>query len=682
MGVPGPGFGEWALALLAWAALAAIIGEFVRAVASRFVPLWRRLEPVERGLVDFYLGGALLYLVAVVPGGAFTAPVVYLLPIAAAVGAVALAFRASRKPGWTDELVASISSLTRPVYLVVLFSALGLFLVELSIALPVGTGNTFDSSLLTTYTSLLLQNHTAPLSFAPYAPTGLLYPQGTTAWLGWVQVVFALPPARTSLLVTPLFFALAPLAGFVFGRRVLGSDRAGLAAALLLAWVGPGTRAIVYGSNDFVLAFPLVLLLAGEAVVWLRSPVPRFSDAFAFGLLAGYSAAMNPVGAEWLLLALPIAALLVRPRFGGRARDWLARWGVAVAAAFVGILPSLYVLAQGRASPGFVPGATSAPQGSPTGLTEAQFFGYIDPFLFGSSDTGLSPLAALRLELAILIALGLAVLFLAARSSAIGRYIEPFRPFFAAAVSAVIVLLGVLWLASTGFGPAVSIARLTSGDELAAWLFSIYGLAAALPLALALERFVGWVRRTGPPEEERPRGSTARSRSGPPATMWRALLPITIALVVVVPGVVLTTTELPPSLSGLYRDFGNVTAADFDLLEYAGAHLGAGARVLVAPGSAGLFLPGYCANIVLLYPMVPGFRTVNASYELLVRDLPNGTISPSDALALAYLHVDDIVVTGNNTQLWPAFSPRAFLTDPARYDPLFAESDAFLFAVV
>lgn len=682
MGIPGPSVGEWALALLAWATLAVVLGELVRTLVARVIPLWRRPEPIERGLLDFYLGGALVYAVAAVPWSAFVAPVVYLLPVVAAAALATIAVRASRRPGWTAELRASLAPLARPVYLIVLLSALGLFLVELSTAAPVGTGNTFDSSLLTLYTSLLLRNHATPLSFAPYASAGLLYPQGTTVWLGWAQMVFALPPARTSLLVTPLFFGLAPLSGFVFGRRFFESDWAGLAAALLLAWVGPGTRAIVIGSNDFVFAFPLVLLLAAQAVVWLRSPLLRFRDALAFGLLAGYSAALNPVGAEWLLLSLPVAALLTHPRLGGRALGWIARWLVSIAATLVGILPSLYVLAFDRSRLAFSLGVPSSAPGQAPGISEAQFIGSIDPFLFGSSATGLSPLAALRLELVILIVIGFALLVLVGRDSEVGRYFERFRPFIAGAVAATIGLLGVLWLARAGFAPAVAFSQISSESELSWSLFALYGLIAAVPLALVLERFVGGVRRTVPAPESKRSMVRARRAVGSSRSVLRTLVPLAVALVIVVPGVVLTPTELPKSLAALYHDFGNVTASDFDLFRFAGESLPSGARVLVAPGSAGQFLPGYCPDIVLLYPMIPGWPTVNASYELLVRDLPNGTLGPRDVQALNDLAVGFVVVTGNSTTLWPAFSPQPFASNPSSYRTLFHEGDAFLFEVV
>jgi len=682
VGIPGPSLAPWAIALLAWAALAAILGELVRRLLARVVPLWRRLEPVERFLLDFYLGGAFLYVLATIPWDAFVGPVVYLLPIAAWVVLGVLWMRSSHRPGWSRTVREYLATLVRPVYLIVLASALGLFVVELATALPVGTGNTLDSSLLTLYTNSLLQHHATPFSFAPYAATGLLYPQGTTVWLSWAQLLLGPPPARTALLVTPLFFALAPLAGFVFGRRLFGSDRAGLATALLLAFVGPGTRAIVVGSNDFVFAFPLVLLLAAEAVVWLRTPLPAFSDAFGFGLLAGYSVALNPVGAEWILVALPVAALVSRPRFGGAVRGWFARWAVTVGTTLLGTVPQLYVLLTERSTPGFFAGASAPASGISSGISTSQFIGAIDPFLFGSSDTGLSPLAALRLEIAILLVLGLALLVLVPQDSALGRYFERFRALLAGAVAATVGLLAVLWAASTGFAPAVTFTQISSESELSWWLFALYGLIATAPLVLALERFAGWVRRTEPVRENGRASSRPgpRPRDSPPIA--RALAPLAVALVILVPGVVLTPTELPPSLSDQYHDFGNVTAADFALLAFSGSYLPSGARVLVAPGSAGQFLPGYCSNIVLLYPMVPGWRTVNASYERLVRDLSNGTLGPADTQAISQLEVQYIVVTGNSTILWPAFSPRPLLADPSAYPVVFSQGDAYLFGVL
>ena len=76
MSLPGPSGGIWGLGLLAWALAVVVLGDFVRQVGGRLIPSWRRLEPIERGLTDFYLGGGLLYLLAALPVGLFVAPVV------------------------------------------------------------------------------------------------------------------------------------------------------------------------------------------------------------------------------------------------------------------------------------------------------------------------------------------------------------------------------------------------------------------------------------------------------------------------------------------------------------------------------------------------------------------------------------------------------------------------------
>lgn len=675
MSLPGPSGVAWALELLLWAAAAVVVGELVRLVAARKASAWRSLDSIERLLLDFYLGGATMYLVAALPIAAFVAPVVIGLPVAAGVALVIIAV-ARRSRNSAVALLRPWGSLLRPAAATALLAALALFVFELAVALPIPTGNTYDSSLLTLYVSLLIQHHTLPLSFQPYAPVGLLYPQGTTVWLGWAQIDFSLPAARTSLLATPLFLALAPLGAFVFGRRAFGSDRAGVALAILLVAVGSWTRVLVAGSNDFVFAFPLVLLLAGQAFGWLRGTLPSLPNALAFGLLLGYSAALNPVGAEWLLPSLFLAAILVRPAFSGAPLRWIGRWAIASLMSLVALLPTLYVLVQGRSSPGLTPGAGAPPAGTAIGITGAQFVGSIDPYLFRPSDVWLSPLPLLRLELAILLTLGLGILFVVRRPSALARYLEPFRAFVLAGMAMAIGLIGLLWAASTGFGPAVRFAEISSAAELSIWLFTLYTFVGGILLVLLLERATSdWKRTAATPAL--PPGRTG-SRS-PSFGLPRGTVPVLLVLLMIVPGVALTPSELPPVLATLYQDFGNVSAADLDLLSYAGSHLPAGSRVLIAPGSAAGFLPGYAPDVVLLYPLVPGWEWLNASYNIVRAQLTNATLNATGRDALSNLDVQYLIVTGNNTVLWPAFSPAPMLADPGTFPLLWSEGDAYLF---
>jgi hypothetical protein len=670
---PGPTGAAWALALPAWALAVALVGEVVRGWTARAVPWWAGSDPIERGLLDLYLGGAVLYLVAALPLGAFGLVAVAGLPLVAAVVLVVRAVTA-RHRGTAGSVGRFLAPLGRPWALVAVASAVALYAIELVPALSTGTGNTYDSSLLTTYVALLLHHGTIPLSFRPYESAMILYPQGTTVWLGSAQLTFGLPPARTSLLVTPLFLALEPLAGYALGRRLLGRETAGAAFALALAWLGPGTRGWVGGSNDFVLAAPLVLLLAAQLGTWTGPTVPTWGDAVGFGMLAGYSAALNPVGAEWLLPALLVAAALARPAFAGAVGRWLLRWASAVAASLVGILPTLYVLLLGLHSPGFVPGAPSASASAPTGISVAQFLGSIDPFLFRTGDIELSPVPLLRLELALLLVLGVAALLLAERSSTWDRRMAPLRRWALAVGVAVVALLALLTASSVPGSPVRAVSYVTNGSELSASLFVVFGLLAAVPLAWAFDRLDEPSRGTPPPAPRHAAPPPGRERWTRPL-----LVPLAVALVIVVPGVVLTPTQLGPVLSELYGDFGHVSSDDFALLAYAGEHLPSGSRVLVAPGSSAEFLPGYATSIVLLYPMEPGLPYVNASYALLVRELTNGTLDAQGQGALTALDVGYVAVTGANTVLWPPFSAAPLLGNASEFVPLFHEGDAYLF---
>jgi len=669
---PGPSGPVLVLGLLGLAVASAVLGESVRLIATRWVVAWRELEAVERGLLDFFLGGAVLYLLAALPVGGFSLASVVAVLTAGAIGVVWVAARRWRSRSLSFRTL--VGPLVRPAVLLTGLAALALLLFEVAVALPVGTGNTYDSSLLTFYTARLIEGHQLAFSFLPSASVGILYPQGTTAWLGAGQLLLGLPGARTTLLLTPLFFGLAPIGGFVLGRRLLGGDLGGLAFALVLAAVASWTRVLVGGSNDFVLAFPLVLWLAGQAVGWMRS-VPTPADAVGFGLVLGYSAALNPVGAQWLGPALLIMGLIAVPRLAGSARRWLARWGAAMLTALLPLLPTWYVLARGVSMPGYLPGAGPA-SGSPSGFDTARLVGYVDPYLFGPHDVWLSPLPAVRAEIVLLFTVGLALLFLAGRAT-LGPRFGPIVAFLLGGIVATVGLIGVDWSGSVG-GPVGALASVISEGEASIWLLTWYALIATLPLAVVLEWAVRANRSVppSPPHPARPgRWSLDRRPSGAAAA-----LPLVIALVIVVPGAVLTPTQLAPVLSTLYHNFGNVTEADFDLLSYSGAHLPSGARVLVAPGSAGEFLPAYDPTAVLLYPMLPGWTELNASYTLLVSELTNATLPANGIAALRVLNVQFIIVTESNSVLWPAFSPAPLLFDN-EFPRLFQEGGALLFSV-
>ncbi len=681
MDPPGPGGIAWSLALLALAVAFALVGDVVRSLTARWVPFFGDREPIERGILDLYLGGAVLYALAALPLGVF----VPVLP-AIVLGAGAIAFVLLRVRG-PRSASAGLRALLRPLgtwpYLAALSAALVLFGTEVALAAPVATGNTFDSSLYTTYTALLFLHGTIPVSFAPLAAQGVAYPQGATVWFAAAQSLFALPPARASLLVTPLFLALSVPAAFLLGRRWLGSDRAGVAVALTVALLGSWNRLLVAGSNDFALAFPLVLVLLARAPDWIQPGAIPWGNALGVGALAGYAAALNPVGSQWWFLTLPVAAVLVRPMFGGSVRRWWSRWFVALGAAVPFVLPSLGVLVAGRQSPGLVPGSAALPTGTVTGLGLGPLIGSMDPFLFGPGDFAFSPFPVLRAELAILLAVG--ALGLIGATTAWGRTDLRADLFGRLTLAGTVVAVGLMVLetfAHPGTPVLEDLPFVTSVGELSILLFSLYTFVAAYPLAFLFDR--GRVAPRSGPSEDRPASAAdagRRRRASRSAPVLGAPLAAFIALALLVPGVVTTATSVPAYTETLYTDFSNVTAADFALLDWCGSNLPAGSRVLVAPGSAAEFVPGYAPRLVLFYPMMANYAAANASYALAVRELTHGLLDAAGQAALANLAIGWILVTQNNSVLFPPFSPSPLLGDPAGFVVAFHQGDAYAFRV-
>jgi len=666
--LPGPGAAALFADLLLLALLAIVIGEPIRSLLARRSAWLAGVDPAERALVDLYLGGALVYVVAAVPLG------LYYLPVVAAVALLAWGLRLDLGPSPMASARASFGSIVRTVrrvpYLVGLAAFLGLLAVEVAAAAPVPTGNTYDSSLYGLYSALLLLHHTLPMTLAPVDTVGVAFPQGPTAWFTFGGGVLGLPPVRSSLLVTPLFLALGVPAAFAVGRRWWGSAEAGAAVALVFALLASFPRGIVAGSNDLVLSLPLVLLLAGFARVWSDRAPPTWADALAFGGLAGYAAALNPVGPQWLFLTIVVAGILAAPRLGGAPLAWLARFVGAVAVALVFIAPTLDVLAIGHSSPGFIPGGATPPSGAPFGTSVAQFFGGIDPFLFRPTDTWLSPFPVLRAELAILLGLGAALLLLGAYGRLPGC--QPFARFALSGGLVAILVIGAYVPAQDHLAGFSQLVYLSSATETSIVLFLVYTLVAAVPLIVVFE----WFARR-PAASPTPAMSRRRRFLGRPVDRSEALA-IVLALAILLPGAGVTAFSLPGQLESSYENFSNVTAADLAMLQYAAGVMPAGSRVLVAPGSAAEFLPSYDPNVVLLYPMVPNYGSVNASYTLLVRELTNNSLDPEGYAALASLNIDYVAVTQRNSVLFAAFAPLPLVQDPG-FHVVFQQGDAWLF---
>ncbi|MCI4348342.1 MAG: hypothetical protein L3J97_06985, partial [Thermoplasmata archaeon] len=430
---------------------------------------------------------------------------------------------------------------------------------------------------------------------------------------------------------------------------------------------------------DFVFSFPLVIWLLARSDVWREPNPPSWPTAIAYGAMLGYSAALNPVGAEWLFPSLVVLGLANGGLTVSYLRHAVPRWIGALLVGILFVTPDLWGILSGGGARFVSSGGVGEP--APTGelgISPARLVGSIDPFLFRSHDLWLSPFPALRLELAGLLIAGAAVLLFPRLFRQLGPQGPRFRQLIAATFSLAIVFLLVEAGAAQKLSALESLALISSAAEVSVYLFAIYTILAALPLYLLIK-----VARGGTDEGLARSGTDApnssnRERPHRPRLTGPRAIGIVLVVGLIIPGIVVTGVDFPSYLQGLYGSYGRVTAGDFALFAWAGHGFPAGARVLVAPGSAAQFLPGY-ANVALVFPVQRIAQ--NTSYVDLDRQLVHGNLTASGFAELAGLSVQYIAVTGNTTDLWAPFSPTPLLGDPSAFGLLFQDGDAYVFLV-
>ncbi|MDE1837920.1 MAG: hypothetical protein KGJ23_15065 [Euryarchaeota archaeon] len=668
-------------------------GDLMVWIAERALGVRPTLSLLERVLVSFYAAGGILFTLSYVPMELFLrARLPFLLVGLGAVGWAAWGARGILRRGDPGAARAPLLASGRwilgkkdrvPVLLVGL---LFLFLLGFEILL-VGSRllpNSFDGSVQTDFVSLLLSQGNSPRTLEPIAPMGVVYPQGSAVWFGSATALFGWSVPQSPVLLPPLFMALSVPAFYGWGARLFGpgtaSGREGglifaAGGALLLSW----PRFLVGGSYDFLFAIPLFLVMLG----WYMDPTSRsvlgWRAVALLGLGVGVMASLSPVPAEFLVAFVAVSGLARHPASLPRGL-WAATQALPLAG--FGLLfsaPSLGGMARWWNYPGHIlaPGGGPSPPTPPAPSATGTFIGLTDPFLFRPQDVWLSPFPLVKVEIAVLLFGGLLLVLHAMTRR------EP-RGFPPRAVSVQVSLGMGVGIALIGLGtlggvssPIVGAASaVTSVGEISIILFLMYGALALLPMIAAWKAVMRLTAPTRPSpvadgsNPVRERGAARivpgrRGRKGRPLGpgMTGRLSTLTLALILVVPMVTAGAETLVGAQAfygdGILHPLSNDSDADISMLQWAAASLPVCSGVLVAPGSAGQFLPGYAPDLRVVFPMNPGPQG-NFSYERAVSYLSSGNYTAAVRADLVALGVTEVMVTPRTNILWRAFAPESF----------------------
>jgi hypothetical protein len=651
------------------------------AIGHRFL-----LSLPERVLSAFFAAGALFFLVASLPLPIYFPAVVLGLLALGVVALLGLWWKEAWRP------LAAVRTQMRAWPLQALtVGTLGLLALEVVATASQLMPNTNDGSFESLYVQLILSHHTLPWTFAPYSGTGIIYPAGTAVWMSLPVLIFGWPVSSSPVVLPDLFLSLSVVGAFCWGERLggFGSSRGmrtGLIFAGFFGLIGSWPRLFVGGSYDFAFALPLLLMAFGWLRPFVSGSVPTWRETMAFGVLVGVSTALS-VGVGEMLVILFLAYLVVfSPRARTEAGKWVARSVTIVAVGVAFVVRSLVGIVVWYPYPGHVLNPAGTPPYAPTPVGPSplatSWSGDLDPFV--PFKPRLSPIPVLSVELAVLLALGLAVLALwvVLPRGGLRRYLpsELAAPIIVSTAVTFSVTAVLVAITVGPLGRSV-LAESTTAYESSFLLFICFQAVALLPLAVAVEylrvRSSERDQGTQPAEEHSSRGGrrqriTARAPTGSGAVY-------AIALVLVVGsfglGAGATLANAPGYIQDHLHELSNVTSADVNALEWAGANLPSCSRVLAAPSSAAMFLNLY-AHVQLVFPAFP--LPVNLSYYVAVANLTHGTYTNATRNALQQLQITEVFVTGQTSVSYLPFQS-AEMRSSGDFASLFDAGDASVF---
>jgi hypothetical protein len=648
-----------------------------RAVGHRFA-----LSVPERVVSAFFATGGVLFAASSLPIPIYGRPLVFGL---FALGSVALVGVWWRE-GW-GSLRSGLQWIRSWPGVLLSAGTLALLAFEVLATASQLMPNTNDGSFESLYVQLILSGRTLPWTFAPYSATGIIYPAGTAVWMTLPVLMFDWPISASPVFLPTLFLSFSVVGAYCWGERLGGfgtrqGQRIGILFAGFFGLIGSWPRFFVGGSYDFAFALPLVLLVFGWLRPFVERTTPSWKEVGAFGVLVGVASALS-VGIGEMIVFLFLAYLVTfNPQFRKDAGKWLGRTlaVIAIGAAFVA--RSLVGIAVWYGYPGHVLSPTGDPPYAPIPVGPSplatSWSGDLDPFIL---KPRLSPIPILGVEIAILLAAGLILLavWAAQPRGALRRYL-PSRLVASVMVTTALTFLVTAALVGITLSPLGNsvLAEVTTAYESSFLLFICYQAIALLPLLVVVEYLrlhLVTEDQTGP----QPRSSSSTNRRPRITSRWPPGVAYVVAFALIIAsfglGAGATVVYAPEYVQNHLHQLANVTDADVNALEWAGAHLPSCSRVLAAPSSAAMFLNLY-ANVQLVFPAFP--LSVNFSYYLVVTDLTHGVYSNATRNALLQLHISEVFVTGPTSVSYPPFLAGE-LQASTDFSAVFAQGDAAIF---
>jgi hypothetical protein len=648
------------------------IGEPIRYATARFSKTLQNLDILEDIVLDFYIGGLILYAIATIPMHLFSPEILAALLLTSIVLSFLLHHKdVSRLKCVPIKKIRSCFSANALALLegsVVFFLFLATLWLEL---LPVTNfvfGNVHDSSLYGLFVKLILQNRQIPATMLPYSTEGIYYPQAFFTMEAFAHLVTGLSLAEISLRVTPLFQALAVLGAYSLGRRIGPKNHLGVSFAWVFFAVSRWPRLLVWGSNPFVGGFALYFVCIG-LLFQLRNSEKNgnamIGTSFT-GILLGYLGAINLVFLQALVPVVAIIAILRVRRMKQQSAHTQVRAAILLSLLVLGcslvvISPSVYkfmLSAQhGGSNVGLpadllIPSANEAVSQVVFELTEIYrgffFLDWISPYRF------------LKFETALLVSATMAVIFIN-----IGRKEREIKDSIGLILISLTSVALVLLVRTVGALISLSLTLiLTNWAETAIIMFVSFCFFVCVLNVLIYNHIRGLVYRWHKPS------STKK--------VCVAALTLVVLSSIYTPYIYYLFLHDSNYLTGQYDIFCVTTQNDLELMQWMKQNMPKESVVLINPYDAGGFVP-VVTDLKVIYPFIQSRSSL--SYLFLTSSLNQGNLSSTvydmlDQRNITHVFIGEHAMSGHER-----FDPLLFLGNPnfrlERHD-----GDAYLFALV
>jgi hypothetical protein len=285
-----------------------VLGEPWRLGLRKFVGIFKNLDVLQIIVLDVYLGGFLLYIVAILPLHLFSVDVLYALTLVSTV-IVSWFYRKEFKSAtrnlrlylekfsFRDHLLSG----SLPIVLIFLFS----FVIQTLALSGLVFGSVRDTSMHSLFVQVLLENKQVPMTLQPYLSEGIVYPQGFTPMVAYAVLISNYSPPEAIFYLTAFFNAFTILGVYFLGKTLSLSRKgyAGLSLAFVFAFVAFWPKYLTWGSNALVASLPLFFVCL-SLFPFITKEKLNAGTILAIGFLFGYLAVLHLEVYEALIASL------------------------------------------------------------------------------------------------------------------------------------------------------------------------------------------------------------------------------------------------------------------------------------------------------------------------------------------------------------------------------------------